>query len=244
MTSKLVLTTSTIIGGSAILYVVYLHHSLSHKVQHSSGIGLPLRQSGGTDIDTVDSLPPDLRKKPSNYHIVHDVCRKSVPKSHLPHYSDPSRLLTTYLRRNMSLFATRLPQAWFLKLAIIHKVPALAPSFDPTHIQTLDFVNGDIVAGIYRVEVRSQTTCEFAMETPQGVRTPPMDGRLVIRIEDTGQECVFVGETFQWKSVDQRGLVLPLERRAVRWLHEIAAWWLLDSGTGCLVELGKQQQNE
>ena len=196
MTSKYVLATSTVIGGSAILYVVYLHRSLARKVQHSSGTGLPSRQSGGADIDTVDSLPPDLRKNPSNYYIVHDVCRKSIPKSHLPHYSDPSRLLTTYLRCNMSLFATRLPQAWFLKLAIVNKVPALALSFDPTYIQTLDFVKDDVVAGVYRVEVRSQTKCEFAMATPEGVTMPPMDGRSVIRIEDADQECVFVGETF------------------------------------------------
>jgi hypothetical protein len=244
MISKLVVATLTITSGSAILYALYLHRSLSGKVQHSSDVGLPSRQIGEDNTNKLDSLPLDLHMLPSNYHIVHDVCHKSIPNAQLHHYSDPSRLLTTYLRRNMSLFATRLPQAWFLKYAITKKVPALAPSFDPAHIQTLDFVTDDVVAGVYRVVVRKPMKCEFAMAVPEGMTMPSMDGRLVVRIEERGEQCVFVGETLQWKSAEQRGLVLPLERRMMRWIHEIAAWWLLESGTDYLVELGKQEQEE
>lgn len=67
---------------------------------------------------------------------------------------------------------------------------------------------------------------------PSGV----MNGRLAISVQENGEEIVFTTETLMWKPAQEKAL-LPLERGLVRWVHETAAWWLLDSGVRYLMDM-------
>ena len=154
----------------------------------------------------------------------------------------------------MALFATWLPQASFLRFLISRKIPSLLPSFTPKHIRTLEFEPGDIVAGVYRVVVRTPTRVEFDMWVPphSGIDLPPIEGRLIIgvdigdwgRFKAVGREAVFKTLTLQWRLKEQRGVVLPLERTAFRLLHHLASWWLLEGGVGWLCGVGGQMRKE
>ena len=64
----------------------------------------------------------------------------------------------------------------------------------------------------------------------------PVQGRLVIAVEERGGERIFSNETLTWKGRNDTA-VMPLERGVGRWLHELASWWLLDSGTKYLIDL-------
>jgi hypothetical protein len=229
-------------------------HSSPSEIPHPSkpSTSTNTNTSIHTQLQSIESLPPSLRTEPQNYHVFFDSCSKTVPASSLSEslISDPSHLLTLLLQRNMALFATRLPQAWLLRFLIGRKIPALLPSFSPAHIRTLEFAPGDIVAGVYRVVVRAPTRVEFDMSVPpdSGVELPPIEGRLVIGVDvgdydgdgEGGQEVVFRTLSLQWRASEQKGVVLPLERSAFRWLHDLASWWLLESGVTWLSEVGRE----
>lgn len=50
-------------------------------------------------------------------------------------------------------------------------------------------------------------------------------------------DLVVYGETVMWKKVEDKKLVLPLERKLARGMHEVTSWWLLDSGVRYLMGL-------
>ena len=154
--------------------------------------------------------------------MIHDTASKHVPKNHLPAL-DTNELLTTYLRYTMTCFSY-LPQAWILRLV------SDRATFNKFYIQNLDFEDGNVVCGLYRVVLRTDKKVELLMQ--QGT----VQGRLVIGIEDEGNEMKFYSETLMWKGKDDK-TVMPLERAVPKWLHELASWWLLDSGTAYLVAL-------
>jgi hypothetical protein len=203
-----------------------------------------------SQIRSVQSLPPSFFTVPENYHVFYDTCYKIVPISMLRKsvMHDPSQILTLLLQRNMALFATRLPQAWLLRFLIALKAPSLMSSFDPEHIRTLQFDLGDTVAGVYRVVVRTPTKVEFDMWVPpqSGIDLPPIEGRLVFNVDfrdgdgagDDEPEVEFTTLTMQWRLSEQVGIVLPLERKVLKWLHQLASWWLLESGVAWLSESG------
>jgi hypothetical protein len=74
---------------------------------------------------------------------------------------------------------------------------------------------------------------EFEMKM-QGLEF--VGGRLVLSFCEKADEIVFCSETFMWKRKDEVRR-MPLERRGVRWMHETAAWWLVDSGVKYLLDL-------
>jgi hypothetical protein len=275
MLSEIILSMFAVSVVTSLIFLTHLYHSLSLKIHHSHFVGhLPpavlsspseshpveasssTRSSIHSQLQSIQSLPPSFHTVPQNYHIYYDSCYKTVPASALGEslISNPSQLLTLLLRRNMALFATRLPQAWFLRFLISRKIPSLLPSFAPEHIRTLEFEPGDIVAGVYRVVVRTPTRVEFDMWVPpqSGVQLPPIEGRLIIgvdigdwdRCKEGGREAVFQTLTLQWRLKEQNGVVLPLERSAFRFLHHLAAWWLLESGVTWLCGVGGQMKKE
>ena len=200
-------------------------------------------------------LPDRVSSNPEDYRIVYDIATNSVPKSLLPEY-DYDEMLTKYLRYTMSAFS-RLPQALLLKL--------IAPAedkgtFNKNYLSRLDFRNGDLANGSYRVLSRDAGLCVFSMS--HGA----VEGRLVVSIEDetrtldaeTGvwlalpqieaqgeagkrQMTMFKNETFMWVPKEEK-TVMPLERFLTRWMHETGAWWLMDSGTKwlCTTEDGEK----
>jgi len=129
----------------------------------------------------------------------------------------------------MGLFSSRFPQAYLLRLV---STPDERKTFQQGHISTLNFVEGDIVCGVYRVAARTESKVEFEMK-PMGI---VQGGRLVIGIEANGDELVCSSETVMWKRAGEKRL-MPLEMGVARWMHELASWWLLDSGTRYLAAL-------
>lgn len=231
MAGGLILTAVALVSSSAVLYAFHLHRSLSLNIKHSGGVGLLKVDDDNETI--IESLPPDLAD-PSKYYIIHDFASKRVPSAKLPTYGDPNQLLTRYLRRNMTCFA-KTPQALLLRL--VFKEPEARKTFDASFIQGLDFVPGDVVCGAYRVAVRTANKVEFAMVPLEGF--PPVDGRLVTSIQPNGDQTLFVTETLQWKRREEK-VVLPLERKSMKWLHELVSWWLLETGTRWLCDSGPE----
>lgn len=249
MARNLVLTALVVAGSSGVLYIIYLHQSLSHRIKHSSGLGLPNleveKEKGNDDEATaIDSLPAELAEDPSAFHIIHDIAWKSVPTAKLPTAlaDHPEQLLNRYLRRNMACFG-RTPQALLMRLLVWTKsttsnseLAKAGQTFDVAHIQNLDFVPGDVVCGIYRVQARTAARVEFAMVPLPIKGMPPIDGRLVTGVQRrTDKDTLFLTQTVQWKRRDVEA-VLPLERKPVRWLHELVSWWLLETGIQWLLQ--------
>lgn len=141
-------------------------------------------------------------------------------------------LFKRLVRRNMTAFS-RFPQA--LVLAMASKTPEQKESFKAGYLAALDFEVGNLVCGVYQVVVRRWDRVEFEikMETVDFVQA-----RLAISFEESSQEgnVVFCSETVMWKRADE-GRKMPLERPVLRWMHETAAWWLMDSGVRYLVDL-------
>jgi hypothetical protein len=228
------LLVAAIITSSPLFYAIYIHRKLSSKINHTTRVGTLTTSV----TEAVDSIPSDVINNPSHYNIIYDVASKSVPKARLLAFDDSQTLLTTYLRYNMSRFA-RLPQALLLRL--VASSSRNRNSFDPQHLRNLHFEKGDVVCGIYRVEIRTATKVEFSISPPEREPQSSMSGRLVINIQTRDGQSVFSSETVMWKGKVEAGS-LPLERTVLKWMHEITAWWLLDSGTEWMVELASRSR--
>ncbi|KAL2065690.1 hypothetical protein VTL71DRAFT_3360 [Oculimacula yallundae] len=211
---------ATLLFGYPIANILYLHWSLSRTIQHEGPKRLkrPSRNK-------ISSIPEEAFS--ADYFMVHDCAHRSIPAPKTPNLSLDD-LVTLYLKHTMSLFS-RLPQAYLLKTI---SDPEERKTFDTSYISTLDFKVGDLVHGIYRVVARSEGRVEFEVK-PLGV---VKGGRLVIAIEKVGEEVVCSSETVMWKAVGEKGL-LPLEKGFARFMHEIASWGLLRSGTKYLMTL-------
>lgn len=122
-------------------------------------------------------------------------------------------------------------------LAMVSKTPEQKRTFKKSHIAALDFQKGDVACGVYHVNVRRRDKVEFEIRM-HGVDF--VEGRLVIRFQEVEQEgkdlIIFFSETCMWRRVDEKRR-MPLERRGLRWMHETAAWWLVDSGVKYLMDL-------
>lgn len=215
-----IITVSAILTGSSAIYLYYFHQSLSSRIHHSSHYGtLPPSTS-----DTITSIPKAVYTE--EYYTVYDYASRPVSRRCLPGL-EPAELFTRLIRRNMSTFA-RFPQSWTIWVITPF---AQRNSFKASHIRSLDFKEGDIVCGLYRVVARTSSSVEFEFMPPS-----PAKGRLVLRFQDADGDMVFSSETVMWKSKDDRTQI-HLERPGLKFMHEMAAWWLLDSGVRYLMDL-------
>lgn len=210
------LLASAVLISSPIAYLIYLHKSLAQTTHHVQNRGLLSKSSASG----ICSIPPSALE--SKQYMIHDRASKSISISLVPSLSQ-QELLTLYLRHTMRLFSTRFPQAYLLRLI---SSPEGRASFTASHISSLDFIPGDLVCGMYRVTLRTEHTVEFEMK-PVGV---VKGGRMVIGIVQNSDELLCSSETIMWKDAGEKGL-MPLEMGVARWMHELASWWLLDSGT-------------
>ncbi|PKY08419.1 hypothetical protein P168DRAFT_286541 [Aspergillus campestris IBT 28561] len=222
------LATSTAVLLTATATSIYLlHTSLKSRVHHeshrSSGTRLPPATTAA-----IMTLPPAALT--TSYRIMHDSATQRIPRSQLSNIPLPDQF-TLLVRRNMCAFA-RFPQAWILWLT---SPAAQRQTFTQSHIQALDFNEGDVVCAVYPVLRRSENAVEMGIRSP---RLPSVEGRLVIRWEEKGDDVVFCSEAAMWTGVDENA-VMPLEVPFVRFMHEMASWWLLDSGVRYLVGLGR-----
>lgn len=106
-------------------------------------------------------------------------------------------------------------------------------SFKASHISSLDFNKGDLVCGVYRVIARSKNKVEFEMKMNH---MEFVNGRLAVSFKEKDGDVTFSSETIMWRLADDLR-ALPLEKRIVRFMHETAVWWLVDSGTKYLMDL-------
>ncbi|GIK07591.1 hypothetical protein Aspvir_003257 [Aspergillus viridinutans] len=95
----------------------------------------------------------------------------------------------------------------------------------------LDFKEGDLVCGAYRVILRTPGKVEFELKPLGAVRA-----RLAITITEKDDQMVFMNETLMWKPKGEKGVML-LETAVGKWLHELTAWWMVDSGVKYLKDL-------
>ncbi|PWY94119.1 hypothetical protein BO94DRAFT_510278 [Aspergillus sclerotioniger CBS 115572] len=205
---------------STLTYLALLHRCLKNRINHEKSYGsLPSSES-----IIITTIPPEIYT--SEYYALHDRASRRVPRQLLPHQKD-TNILTIFLRRNMMAFAN-FPQAYMLWAV---SPAATRPTFHASHISSLDFNKGDLTCGIYRVLERTADKVEFGM-THKGV-----EGRLVFRLWDEDKDVVFTSETAMWTRMDEmQRATMPLENPVLRFFHELAAWWLLDSGVKYLVD--------
>lgn len=206
---------------AASLYII--HRTLNSKLHASHQSTIPTAISA-----RIRSIPEDVLTSQDKYTKFYDRSLRSVSRRLLPDVPLPD-LFTCLLRRNFTAFA-HFPQAWILRLS--------TPShdrhtFSSDYVQSSDFKEGDRICGVYRAVVRTENQVELAMA--RGAVT----GRLVIGYEyDEDKEMVnFSNETVMWTPKDNEGGKIPLENPFVRFLHEMAAWWLMDSGIRFLMDL-------
>ncbi|KAE8423933.1 hypothetical protein BDV36DRAFT_290029 [Aspergillus pseudocaelatus] len=218
--SSILLATSS----ATVTYLYFLHRSLGHRIHHEFHHSeLP------KSVSTVVSLPVEVSRGECRAfydHASRRVERKLLPTQQL------EDLFILLLRRNMTAFS-RFPQAWILRLNV---TPADRITFRASHIQSLQFKKGDLVCGLYRVQERAPNKAVLELLFKGDVH-----GRLIIRFWEEGEDVVFCTETIMWTSKLQPGqskkAIVPLENPVLRFLHEMAAWWSIDSGVTYLLDL-------
>ncbi|KAJ5706072.1 hypothetical protein N7536_001761 [Penicillium majusculum] len=243
---RFIFTATAIITSSSAIYFYIFHERLSKRIAHKSHLGT---LSTATKQPSIESIPETVFG--DEYFTLYDYASQSVPRACLPESETTDVLFTKLVRRNMRVFS-RFPQA--LMLAMASKTPEQKRSFQTGYLAALDFEVGDLVCGVYRVVARKRNRVEFeiTMETVDFVQ-----GRLAISYEESSSlegegegevvfcsglegegegEVVFCSETVMWKRADE-GRKMPLERPVLKWMHETAAWWLMDSGVRCLTDL-------
>lgn len=214
----------------ASLYIV--HRTLNSKLHASHQSTIPTAITA-----RIRSIPEDVLTSQNKYAKFYDQAVRSVPRQLLPDVPLPD-LLTFLLRHNFVAFA-HFPQAWILRLS--------SPSrdrhtFASDYVQSSNFEEGDRICGVYRAVVRTENQVELSMA--RGAVT----GRLVIGYEfDEDKGMVnFSTETVMWMLKDKEGGgggggggggKIPLENPLLRFFHEMAAWWLMDSGVRFLMDL-------
>lgn len=262
---------TAVAAGSSSLYVYLLHRRLARSTLHvyKSCSGEDLVTATEQSDDKHDEIQPICTTIPDNvfasdqYLLVYDRAWRILNKdSDLPSDQDlttalggttgsyEQKLLTAYLRRNMSAFARYLPQARIIKMMIRKSNPEAVQTLNPAFIEKLDFVVGDVVCGIYKILKREDAVVEFGMSQPASTTSQDskeekegsgqgFDGRLVIGMRPVGDSLEVYSETIMWRDTNKKGVVMPLERKVPRVLHELASWWLLDSGVMYLRGLKK-----
>lgn len=222
---RLLFTTTAVLTGSSAVYFYVFHQRLSARIRHQSHCG---KLSSSHQPVDITSVPDSVFSE--EYFALHDRSSKSVPRACLPGNVPLELLLTKLIRRNMSAFA-HFPQA--LALRLFSKSSEERQSFKAAHLATLDFRVGDLVCGVYRVSARSSNKVEFEISMKN---MDFVSGRLAVSYHDQGEEVLFCTETLMWRRADE-AQTMPIENPFLRWLHETAAWWLIDSGVKYLVDL-------
>lgn len=218
--SSVLLATSS----ATVTYLYFFRRSLGHRIHHE------FHQNTLPDsVSTIASLPPKVFSGECRTfydHASRRIDRKLLPTRKL------EDIFTLFLRRNMAAFS-RFPQALIIRLNV---PPVDRRTFHASYIQSLQFKEGDLICGLYRVQERAdnRVVLELLFEGE-------VSGRLVLRYWEDGDDVVFCTDTIMWlgkaPSGQRKRVIVPLENPILRFLHELAAWWLIDSGVAYLMNL-------
>jgi hypothetical protein len=133
---------------SPLLYTIYLYWTLSRDTESTSG---------PVDTSTLSNtrVPEEVPINDPNTLVFHETVSKAVSKDSLPKVfqSDLDALLTAYIRSNMTTFS-HLPQAIMIRRLL--SAPEDRATFESLHLDTISFVPGDCVCGVYLVKRRSR----------------------------------------------------------------------------------------
>ncbi|KAJ5370568.1 uncharacterized protein N7496_006660 [Penicillium cataractarum] len=223
---RFIVTASAVITGGSAVYFYLFHQRLSSRIQHKSHSG-KLSAPSPKPIE-IESIPGDIFT--DQYFALYDHSSKSVARDALPKNVPTEQLFTKLVRRNMMAF-TRFPQALMIRL--VSRAPEEQRSFKTSYLSSLDFKHGELACGVYRVIARTKNKVEFEM-TMKNMEF--INGRLALSFRETENEVVFSSETLMWRRSDEKQ-AMPLEKPLLRWMHETATWWLLDSGVKYLMEM-------
>lgn len=222
---RFIFTASALITGSSAVYFYICHQRLSSRIRHRSHSGTLTTSSKPVEIESIpDSVFTD------EYYALYDRSTRAVLRSELPSSIPTDQLFTALVRRNMTAFS-HFPQALMIRL--LCETEEEKTSFKSSRISSLDFEKGDLVCGVYRVVRREKNKVEFEMKMKN---LEFVDGRLAISFSEMEEEVVFCNETMMWRRADETRS-MPLEKPLLRWMHETAAWWLIDSGVKYLMDL-------
>lgn len=222
---RFIFTATAVITGSSAVYFYISHQRLSSRIQHKSHRG---KLSASPKPVEIESIPDAVFT--DQYIALYDYASKAVPRDSLPDTIPTEQLFTSLVRRNMTVF-THLPQALMTRL--VSKTPEEVRSFKASQIASLEFKEGDLVCGVYRVVARSMDKIEFDIQMKS---MEFVNGRLAISFQEKDGEVVFCSETMMWRRANE-SRTMPLEKPIVRWVHETATWWLMDSGVKYLMDL-------
>jgi hypothetical protein len=228
-----VVVTGSVVGFASIvaayIWARNFHKNLATNVSHR--VVDTRERNESRDSGTLESLPRQLVNDTDDYRIIHD--RDEMVISNWRQIGDDraATLFTALMRRNMSLFS-RFPQSWMLWL--IAKSPEQRQSFTQAHIKALDFSAGDLFCGFYRIVERRPTRVDINLEFPEN--GPPVGGMLILSLEQRDDGTLLRTDTVQWTR-QASGAVLPLERPPFRFMHELASWYMLESGAKYVKDL-------
>lgn len=230
MVARFILTGSAIGITSIYLYARYLYRALRAQVDHTivTAEERKLAHASGE----IECLPIEMVNHPEQYRVIHVRDEKAGAVKVLLDGRQAEELFTKLLRRNMTLFSSRTPQCYILRL--MAKTSEQKASFTTQHICALDFLKGDLVCGFNRVLKRDPLKCELELVPAEGMGN--FSGRLVIMLHRKGDAAVLTTQTLQWTGAKD-STVLPLERGVANFMHECASWWLLVSGLRYLEQL-------
>lgn len=221
----LIFIATAVLTGSSAVYLYGCHQRLSARIQHHCHLGKMTTSPKPLEIESI----PESAFTDESWAL-YDRSTRSVPGSELPSSIPMEELFTKLVRRNMIAFS-HFPQA--LMIRMMCKSVEEKQSFKASQLSSMDFQPGDLVCGAYRVVGRSRNKVEFEIQMKN---MDFMSGRLALGFEEEKGQVVFSSETMMWRSVHEARM-MPLEKPVIRWIHETAAWWLLDSGVKYLMDL-------
>ncbi|CAK4034438.1 uncharacterized protein RCC_00054 [Lecanosticta acicola] len=211
--ARFLLAGGTLSVASAVLYPLVLHYALGRQVTLShlnSGA-----RAASVEVKEIESLPSDVIERSKRYRIYHDKIVKFLPNFTVALSNRNEDIFTRVLRRNMVNFSTTL-QGYLLWFAAKDE----RRTFTKQYIESLDFRDGDLVCGVYRVVKRTPLKAELAIEPTKDLAH--VSGLIVITVRPRNEGAILTSETIQWIKKDN-GLVLPLERWLYSFMHSITS---------------------
>ena len=192
---ELISVLCTGIGTLLAIATIYIRASMLHarpaSVIHHQSINHDERKAL-VGSGKLTNLPTNLLKEPEDFKVIHELDQWVIRRTTLRNGEEFNRAFTRLMRRNMGLFA-RFPQCWLIRL--VARNAEQRQSFSQEHIKSLDFEDGDLFCGIYRVVRRSQCHMEANLEMPRS--KPPVGGMLVVSMVTRDDQYLLSTQTIQ-----------------------------------------------
>lgn len=224
--SRLLLAGGAATVAGIVLFPLAHHFVLGRQVTHTQPSAGSLWASA--ECGEIESIPKTLTESAKDYRTVHDKVTTHIKDVTIGLSADMEGDFTALLRHHFTQF-NKTPVSWFAWLAF--STPSQRNTFQPDHINKLNFVKGDVVNGAYAVVKRSPLRVELAVSSPANLEA--VQSRLVISLRPRNQGATLISETIQWTERNS-GVTLPLERLVGRFLHDLTARWLVLSSAAFL----------